>query len=171
MTDLSEFYKAYGEGLASRLADIAYSESNKTFCFVEDVGSPTEVISFNFGPNPVLVWEDFEEDIETAGRDNYYSQIVGSMAVMSKAGGSASKAGKREVYRQNRAILLKAIALMIQDSESGELADQDISMEIRKFPCQKIGPVGGDKYGYGIQFTWLVPVNLTLTESDVLYQD
>jgi len=162
MTELSDFYKRYGESLASRLEAIAHDpDAHPAFCFVEAAGDPSEVISFvgKSSNSPFLVWEDFEEDLETAGLDNYHSMIQGSLAILLKG---LDKDAKREAYQIGRAIALKALAMMIDDSLEGELEAESIKIDVREFPCEKIGPVATSWYGYGISFKWRVPLELSV---------
>lgn len=160
--NLSDFYKAYGEDLASRLPDIDTYKNG--YVYLESIGNPTEIQEaaqrggFSDG-QPFLILEDYQEDLETAGRDNYYSKITGSLVVLIQSGPEKEK--KRQAYQQGRTLVLQAIAQMISDSQEGPLEERGISIDLREFPCEKIGPINGSCFGFGVQFTWHVPLDLT----------
>lgn len=168
--DLSGFYERYGESLARRLADIAFSEANASYLFVENMGDPAEVLAhISSGKTQegkaLLVWENFEEDLDTGGRDNYHTVIQGSVAVIRKAG---DRAAIREAKQIGRAVVLKVLALMLQDEVEGSLYEQTIRVEIRQRPLQAIGPISTNWYGYALQFSWIVPIDLSLSDTDLL---
>lgn len=169
MDDLDEFYKSYGERLASRLPGIAHSEAQPAFVFVADMENPVEVMSFTSSGKapagrPILVWDNFDEDIDTGGRDNYHTQLKCSFSILQKASDAVSKA---RAYQQARQIILQALSIMISDAQNGELQAQTIQVEIRQLPLEKIGPISSNWYGRGIQFSWIVPIDLTLDPDTV----
>ncbi|GAB2571749.1 hypothetical protein [Spirosoma areae] len=170
MDNLHDFYRTYGERLASRLPGIAHSAEHRAFVFVEEMDNPKEVLEFTSNGKapagqPILVWDNFDEDLDTGGRDNYHSQLKCSFSVLLKA---LDNPGRATAYRVGRAIVLNALAIMIQDAEQGALYAESIQMELRQLPLEKVGPVSAQWYGYGVQFSWMVPINLTLGEADVL---
>jgi hypothetical protein len=112
-----------------------------------------------------MIWENFQEDIDNGGRDNYHSAVVGSMMIMQKG---VNKAGKHQARRECRAALLKAFALMLQDSLQGVLADNYIQLDVRDLPCESMVGMLKDYHGYGMQFRWTVPIDLDLVAGDVL---
>lgn len=166
--DLNDFYRAYGESLASRLMAIGHGDATPAFIFVEDMGDPAEVLDFTSrgkaekGQN-VLVWEQFMEDIDTAGRDNYHSVLKGSLAVIGKA---TDRAEIRQTFSRTRTTVLKLLALMLEDEAGGELGEWGIVVGVRELACEKVSVVANNWYGYGLQFTWTVPLDLTLSDAD-----
>lgn len=168
MDDLDEFYRNYGETLASRLPEIAHSSAKKAFVFVTNVDDPAEAQTFSTKApigQPFLAWDNFDEDLNTSGRDNYHLAIKGSFSLWQKA---TDKVTQAQVYANCRKIVLKALSVMIADSEEGVLEAEGIVMEINQIPMEKTGPLNATWYGYGAQFSWLVPIDLTLGEDDLL---
>lgn len=168
---LDEFYKEYGETLASRLPEIAHTNVKPAFVFVAEIDNPVEVKELANNKQittdgPILVWDNFDEDIDSGGRDNFHSTLKCSLSVLFKETKLFTRA---QAFRQARAIILKALSVMIQDAQSydenGSLCEVGIQMDIQQFPLEKIGPVSGQWYGRGVQFSWIVPVDLTYDES------
>ncbi|RYC69747.1 hypothetical protein [Spirosoma sordidisoli] len=170
MGPTEEFYRAYGESLASRLAEIAHSPARPAFVFLEDMGDPKE-LKLQTGRKDALlgdnqlVWEAFQEDLDTGGRDNYHSVWTGSVAVIRKATTDEQIRAARATARQ---LVLKAYALMLQDAAHGALAEEFIQVEVRQLPLEKIGPIASGWHGYGLQFSWTVPVDLELGPLDLI---
>src|SRR5438128_1287448 len=108
MENLSDFYKTYGESLATRLMAIGHIPARPAFVFVEDIDNPIEILSFTSNgkapaSKPILVWDNFDEDLETSGRDNYHFALTGSFSVLAKA---LDQPAKTKTYRDCRAIVL-----------------------------------------------------------------
>ncbi|MFD1143041.1 hypothetical protein ACFQ4C_18080 [Larkinella insperata] len=168
MINLEEFYEAYGKSLATRLAAIGYTEANGRFVFVDDVENPAELVSkavskFPQGVN-VLIWETFVEQLGDGGRDNYNTRIQGTLAVVRKDG--TDNVSRKLSIRTARATALKVIALMRQDGLDGELESQGIVPQFNHDGEKFI--ISGGWAGYGFTFDWLVPLNMQLSDDDLV---
>lgn len=165
-----DFFKTYGESVATRLTGIGHSPATPAFVFIEDRGDPKEVLTFTGKKaaqhaQNILVWEDYDEDVDNGSRDNYHSVWKGSVVVLAKA---LDAEARREVFQRTRALVLKALTLMLDDEAGGMLAEQGIEVAVRGLPLEKIGPIATSYYGYGLEFTWTVPLELMLTDDDLL---
>jgi hypothetical protein len=174
--DLVSFYKNYGESLATRLRAIAHSVNRRGFIYIEDLASAEEIVSAQSnGLKPdqfVLVWERFTERLSDGGRDNYNSRPEGSLAVIykpSKQGREANTAAIDEC----RNVALKAIALMRRDEQTQDSAlDQmGIRFDLDGQSGEPIPMLKGGWVGYGFAFEWLAPLDMELTDDDLIDVD
>lgn len=162
MENLDQFYKQYGQSLADRLPGLLPLEAAISFVFVEDIADPKEVMAaVKTIPDGgyLLAWDNFDEAIDTGGRDNYHLPLTGSFSFSQKA---ADQPARSAAHARCRQLVLKAFALMLQDGAEGELEKEAIQVEVRQLPLEKIGPVATSWYGYGLQFGWSVPLDLDL---------
>ncbi len=164
MDNLNEFYRAYGLSLATRLAPFMEPVQVMPFVFVDEMDNPVEILSYTSSGKPpeglpVLVWDNFEESIDTGGRDNYHLPVQGSLSVLMKA---KDQSAKHTVRQRCRQLVLKAFAMMLADAADGALEQEGIQLDVRQVPLEKVGPVSIQWYGYGLQFSWHVPLDLTL---------
>ena len=168
MHNFDDFYREYGESLTERLVYFEMNPLASPFVFVADAASPVEVNEATRSKlradQTILVWEQFEEQTRDGGRDNVHLQVSGSLAVLRQAGAGASR--QNTVARSCRPIALKCLALMLQDSLIGELAINNIRMSFDRNDGGPTISVNG-WVGYGYTFSWLVPLNLELTEDDL----
>ena len=152
--DFSGFYETYGKSLASRLLP------GMPFIFVEDLDDPQEILKMvSKVPEgqPLFCWDNFDEELDTAGKDNFTLSVTGSFSVLKKA---LSTIPRQIVQAQCRVMVLAAFALMIDDARAGSLLEQSIRLDLRQLPLQRIGPISASWYGYQIQFRWTVPADL-----------
>lgn len=163
MDSLLEFYEDYGRALAGRVL-VGSGGPALGFVLVEEMGDPSEVLAAISKPGPasvLLVWEQFGEDVSDGGRDNYHTNLTASVAVITKA---QDRLGKREARAIGRKAVLEVLGLMIGDGYQGELNAVGIQVGVRRLPLSPVGPVGTNWYGYGLEFSWTVPLDLTLPD-------
>ncbi|WP_128544088.1 hypothetical protein [Larkinella soli] len=169
MSSLEEFYEAYGQSLATRLASIGHTEPKPRFIFVDEMGQPDELIRATTSKlkekTNVLVWEAFTERLGDGRRDNYHTRVMGSLAVLRKEG--TDTGSQKTAIRMGRQTALKVMALMLQDTLDGELAQEGIQLQFDGQDGEKIRLASG-WCGWGYTFDWLVGLDLTLTESDLV---
>lgn len=168
MHDLDCFYEKYGLSLTERLTIFEENPLSPPFVFVTEAGNPVEVteaaksrLKFD---QTVLVWEQYEEVTGDGGRDNVHLNISGSLAVLRQAGSSA--ANQLRISRECRPLALKCLALMLQDGREGILAENGIRFDFDKNDGGPTISVNG-WCGYGYTFSWVVPVDLELTDDDL----
>lgn len=154
--DFSQIYKAYGQSLAARLV----TTSAMSFVFVEDLDDPQEVIKAvakAADGESLFCWDNFDEDLDSGGRDNFTLSVTGSFSVLKKA---KELSARHVVQGQCRGAVLQAFSLMLADARTGFLLEQSIRLDLRQIPLQRIGPLSASWYGYQLQFRWTVPADL-----------
>lgn len=155
-TDFSAFYLAYGKSLAARLLP------GMPFVFVEDLDDAQEVMKLISGSGVLeggylFCWDNFDEDLDTAGRDNFTLSVTGSFSVLKKSLGLSDRA---QLKAQCRQLVLQAFTIMLADAREGSLEQQSIRLDLRQIPLQRVGPLSASWYGYQLQFRWTVPADL-----------
>jgi|GEM_PF-7134390 len=171
--DLVGFYKNYGESLATRLAAIAHSGETKAFVYIEDLASAEEIVAAqSSGLKPehnVLVWERFTEHTQDAGRDNYNSRIQGSLAIIRKPA-KDSRDARSAAIDDCRNVALKVFALMRRDEQTFDsmLNQAGIRFDLDGQSGEPIPMLKGGWVGYGFVFEWLAPLDLELSDEDLL---
>jgi hypothetical protein len=171
--DLVSFYKSYGESLATRLKAIGHTKANQAFIYIEDIASAEEIVSAQSnGLKPdrhVLVWERFTEQLSDGGRDNYNSRPQGSLAVIKKPAKDGRGLSSATID-ECRNVALKVIALMRRDEQTyGSLLDQaGIRFDLNGQAGEPIPLLKGGWVGYGFVFEWLAPLNLDLSDDDLI---
>lgn len=176
MNDLFQFYRAYGQSLAERLKVIGHTAEKKRFVFVEDLDNADELIrkavtDFKYSAN-VLVWERFSEQLSNGRRDNYNTRPQGSLAVLRKPE-TNSVDGRAAAIDECRQAAMKVVALMLLDEQTaGSALDlAGIRFELDGQSGEPIPPLGSGWVGYGFSFDWLAPVDLSLTDDDLVSAD
>lgn len=158
METLDEFYEAYGDTLLKRLPALG------KLVFIDDNEGMSDVIrATKAGMNaerPILIWQQFDERLRTAKRDNYHQEIDGSLAVLFKV--PKEPLSQRQAKRQAKALCLQLLALMLEDGIDGLLAATGIRVELDGASGESISQVGDGWSGYGYGFGWLVPLDLSI---------
>lgn len=162
----SNFYKDYFANIARTLKDIAHSDIDKRFYYLDNTESPEPIVSAlkNEISSPALVLDQFTDHISSLQSDNYQQFLTGGFAilVLSNPGNLSST---REAKNTARNIALKILARMRQDAFEGPLSEEYVFQEL-EFSGEDIGPIGGRYYGWHYEFKWRSPVDLCLNPED-----
>lgn len=173
MNDLNEFFRSYGESLASRLKAISHQPDQSRYIYIEDINSGEELVDARTkGLKPemnVLVWERPTEQLSTGRRDNYNTRLQGSLTIIRKPPKESLEL-RQQTVDTCRTVALKVLALMLRDEQQqeGALSEEGIRFELDGQSGESIPKLNGGWYGYAFSFDFLVPLDLNLTEDDLV---